>query len=543
MKAQVQAQEQTNESWFPLIVIVFSMIMMYITSFSVNVLISPIVKDLEWSISGLQMVIVAASLISGTLQVTAGRLGDKLGKKKIFLIGTIIYTIGITLVVMAPNSFMFSMAWALVWPFGMVLVIPTSIALILYFYSGAQRATAFGVYGGVLSVVAAVAPLVVGLMSNELGWRVALALSPVFGVITILLALKMPETTKDSSITIDIASVILSVLSFGIFLIATTLATQYGWFFEKRPFSIAETIIPLGGLSIVPVLYGISVFLLFLFLQRGKQLTKKGIDPLLDASIFKYKTFSLGSIVQAILYFLIAAVLFIFSVFVQTAAGFDAFSTALATLPVSVGVAIFAFFTPSLGQKIAPKWIVVFGFATMILGMYLLIGASSVQATPLSLSPGMLLFGIGGGLVMAQIVTITMLDITKEEEGGASGLSETMKEILGQGFAIAFAGAILFTGVYSNMVDSYQKVETITLTEAQKSKIVVELEDTFNNITPVQEQAYIKKLPKKTQNAYQEIVNRSAEKALQNTVYILALFALLALILTLFLPTFKLRKE
>lgn len=541
MKAQVQ--EQTNESWYPLIVIVFSMIMMYITSFSVNVLISPIVKDLEWSISGLQMVIVAASLISGTLQVTAGRLGDKLGKKKIFLIGTIIYTIGITLVVMAPNSFIFSLAWALVWPFGMVLVIPTSIALILYFYSGSQRATAFGIYGGVLSVVAAAAPLIVGLMSNELGWRIALGLSPIFGVITILLALKMPETSKDASITIDIPSVILSVLSFGIFLISTTLASQYGWFFEKRPFSIAETIIPLGGLSIVPVLYGISLLLLLLFLQRGKQLTKKGVDPLLDASIFKYKTFSLGSIVQAILYFLIAAVLFIFSVFVQAAAGFDAFSTALATLPVSIGVAIFAFFTPSLGQKIAPKWIVAFGFATMIAGMLLLIGASSVEATPLSFSPGMLLFGIGGGLVMAQIVTITMLDIKKEEEGGASGLSETMKEILGQGFAIAFAGAILFTGVYSNMVDSYQKVESIQLTQTEQSKLVVELEDTFNSITPVQEQEYIKKLPQKTQNAYQEIVNSSAEKALQNTVYTLVLSALLALILTLFLPNFKLEKE
>ena len=541
MKAQVQ--EQTNESWYPLIVIVFSMIMMYITSFSVNVLISPIVKDLEWSISGLQMVIVAASLISGTLQVTAGRLGDKLGKKKIFLIGTIIYTIGITLVVMAPNSFIFSLAWALVWPFGMVLVIPTSIALILYFYSGSQRATAFGIYGGVLSVVAAAAPLIVGLMSNELGWRIALGLSPIFGVITILLALKMPETSNDASITIDILSVILSVLSFGIFLISTTLASQYGWFFEKRPFSIAETIIPLGGLSIVPVLYGISLLLLLLFLQRGKQLTKKGVDPLLDASIFKYKTFSLGSIVQAILYFLIAAVLFIFSVFVQAAAGFDAFSTALATLPVSIGVAIFAFFTPSLGQKIAPKWIVAFGFATMIAGMLLLIGASSVEATPLSFSPGMLLFGIGGGLVMAQIVTITMLDIKKEEEGGASGLSETMKEILGQGFAIAFAGAILFTGVYSNMVDSYQKVESIQLTQTEQSKLVVELEDTFNSITPVQEQEYIKKLPQKTQNAYQEIVNSSAEKALQNTVYTLVLSALLALILTLFLPNFKLEKE
>ncbi|MCK5487628.1 MAG: hypothetical protein KAI86_15530, partial [Desulfobacterales bacterium] len=77
-------------SWKPLIVIALSMVMMYITSFSVNVLISVIVTDLKTSVANLQFVIVSASLIAGSLMVTAGRLGDKFGKKKIFLLGVII---------------------------------------------------------------------------------------------------------------------------------------------------------------------------------------------------------------------------------------------------------------------------------------------------------------------------------------------------------------------------------------------------------------------------------------------------------------------
>ena len=311
----MKAQEQTKQSWFPLIVVVFSMVAMYTTSFGINVLISPIVKELEWNISGLQMMIVAASLITGSLQVTAGRLGDKLGKKKIFLIGTIIYTIGVTLVVLAPNSFMFSIAWALIWPFGAVLLLPTGIALILYFYSGSQRATAFGIYGGSLSIVSAGAPLLVGLMSNEMGWRVGLALSPFFGIITILLALKVPETTKDASITIDSRSVILSVLSLGIFLIATTLATQYGWFFEKRPFLIGGFQLPLAGFSIVPLLYLISIVFFTLLLKRGRSLSNEGKSPLLDGSIFNIKSFSLGTAIQAILYFLLAQYLTTFQYF------------------------------------------------------------------------------------------------------------------------------------------------------------------------------------------------------------------------------------
>ena len=73
----------TQASWRPMIVIALSMVMMYITSFSVNVLITEIVTDLKTSVANLQFVIVAASLIAGSLMVTAGRLGDKFGKKKI----------------------------------------------------------------------------------------------------------------------------------------------------------------------------------------------------------------------------------------------------------------------------------------------------------------------------------------------------------------------------------------------------------------------------------------------------------------------------
>ena len=537
-----QTQEQTKQSWFPLIVIVFSMMMMYTTSFGINVLIAPIVQEFKWNISGLQLVIVSASLIAGSFQVTAGRLGDKLGKKKIFLWGNIIYTIGIIIVVLAPNSLIFSLGWALIWPFGMVLIIPTMIALIMYYYTGEQRAIAFGVYGGVLSIISAGSPLLVGLLSNELGWRIGLALSPLFGLFTILLTFKLPETTKDENIKIDIPSVFLSVFAFALFLIATTFATQYGWFFEKRAFLIGEFQLPLAGFSIVPVLYLISFVLLAIFFQRGKALSAKGEDPLLDGAIFKIKTFTLGATIQSILYFLLAAFIFTFSVFVQSAAGFDSFSTALVTLPASAGVGVFALFTSSLGQKIAPKWIIFFGFALSILGMYLLMLAVSVTATPLDFVPGMSLFGIGLGLVTAQIATVTMSDIKEKDEGSASGLSETMKEIIGQGFAIAFAGAILFGAVYSNMVDSYIKVESVKLSETQQSKIIVELEDTFNSITPVKEKEFIKSLPEKTQNSYQEIVNSAAEKALQKTVFILAFFSVLAMILSLFLPNIKLRK-
>ena len=94
----------SKQSWRPLIVIALSMVMMYITSFGINVLISSIVTDLGTTVATLQAVIVAASFIAGSLMVTAGRLGDKFGRKKIFVLGVAIYTIGLTIVVLSPNT-------------------------------------------------------------------------------------------------------------------------------------------------------------------------------------------------------------------------------------------------------------------------------------------------------------------------------------------------------------------------------------------------------------------------------------------------------
>lgn len=524
-------------SWRPLITIILSMVMMYITSFGINVLIGPIVNDLQWSVSGLQFVIVAASLISGTLMVTSGRLGDKIGKKKVFLIGSIIYTLGLTLVVLSPSSTIFSIAWALIWPFGMVMVIPTSVALIMHFYHGAQRATAFGIYGAVLSIISAFGPLLVGLLSNQFGWRIALGLSPAFGIITIIAAFGLPETHKDSNIKIDVVSVLLSVGTFGMFLVSTLMASNYGWFLEKRPLQIGEMDISIGGISVVPFLYAVSVLLMMLFIKRGNALKAKGESPLLNVEILKNSSFTVGMLVQALLYFLSAAVIFTISVFVQSASGMDSLDTALTTLPASLGVAVFALFTPGLGEKIAPKWLIIGGFVLVSGGIFFLGQDTAVVMTPWTILKGTVLFGVGSGLVMGQIATITMLRVKPEENGEASGLSETMKEIIGQGFAIAFAGSILFGGVYSNMATQYEETESIQLSEQERDALIVELEDTFMEITPEEEKAWVQnELPPKTQESYQSIVNESSERAFSNTMWVLNIFVAICIVLSFFLP-------
>jgi len=528
-------------SWRQLIVIALSMVMMYITSFSINVLISAIVTDLNTSVANLQFVIVAASLIAGSLMVTAGRLSDKFGKKKIFLLGVIIYTVGLTIVVLSPNITIFTVAWGLIWPMGMVLIIPTSIAMIMYYYDGSQRAAAFGIYGAVLSAVSAIAPVVVGALANELGWRIALALSPAAGVLTILFAFTLTETDKDSSVKLDLPSIILSVLAFGTFLITSTLAGRYGWFFQKRPLMFNGDTISLFGLSVVPFLYLVSFVLLIAFLRRGSRLLKRGETPMLDGALLKNIPFTLGMSVQALLYMTIAGVLFAVSVFLQAGVRFDSLQTALTLLPFSVLVAAFSFLSPGLAKWIAPKWIICAGCLVMAAGIWFTGHDASMQMKPMDLLPAMILLGAGGGLIMAQIATVTMSTVPPAMGGAASGVSETAKEIIGQGFAIALAGSILFGAVYASMVHDYSRLEGITLSAAEHQQIVVELEDVFLDISEKEEEAFVSSLPPKTRAGYPQIVNDAAEHGLGAALMAMNVAVAVMLLLSLLLPATKLR--
>ena len=534
--------DNRQASWLPMIVIALSMVMMYITSFSVNVLLAPIVTDLNTSVTILQSVIVAASLIAGSLMVVAGRLGDKFGKKKIFIIGVIIYTVGLTAVVLSPNMGFFTIAWGVIWPMGMVLVIPTSIAMIMYYYEGSQQAFAFGIYGAVLSVVSAVAPVVVGFLTNEFSWRVGLSLSPVAGVLTLLLAFTLVETERDSTVKIDLLSVLLSVLSFGTFLISSTLGGEYGWFFQKRPLILGGEEVGLFGLSVVPFLYLLSAVLLTVFFVRGRQLVERGETPLLDGSLLKNIPFTLGMGVQALLYMVIMGTLFSVSVFLQAGVRFDSLQTALTILPFSVMVGVFSFFTPSLGKKIAPKWILITGCLAMIAGIWMIGHDASMQMTsPMDLLAAMLLVGTGGGLVMAQIGAVTMSTVPPEQGGAASGVSETAKEIIGQGLAIALAGSVLFGAVYASMVDDYSRLEGIPLSDAAHQQVVVELEDIFQEIGEKEEEEFISSLPPKTRAGYSQILNDAAERGLGAALMAVGIAAVIMILLSLFLPATKIR--
>jgi MFS family permease len=260
----------------------------------------------------------------------------------------------------------------------------------------------------------------------------------------------------------------------------------------------------------------------------------------LDVSLFSNLPFTVGMSIGSLFFLVNAALLFAVSVFLQAGVHFDPLQTALATLPFSAILAIVSLASPGLARHVATKWIVVIGSAVMFGGIMLISQSLSITMQPMDALAGMVLAGAGAGLLMAQATGITMMTVTPEQEGAASGLSETMKEIVGQGFAVALAGAILFGAVYGSMVDSFEQTEGLALSLVEEQTIIVELEDTFQEISEDEELSWVAELPENTRIAYKEIIDVAAVKGVRAALNVAGIAVLACLLLALLLPARKL---
>jgi MFS family permease len=530
----------TKASWKPLIVVCLAMLSLYFLASGINVVVAKVYQDLKTNVGTIQLALVLASLVSGSLMVTAGKLGDKIGKKKTLIIGLIIFLIGAIIALISPNASVFILAWGLIWPLGMGVIVPTTVAMVTYFYEGNQRASAFGIYGAAASLAVTLGPLIVGFMADAMSWRLAMVVSPVLTIITLILAFTIEETEKNEKVKIDIPAVLLSFFGLAIFLISMLLGGTYGFFMEKRPFTPGDIALNLGGVSIVIPLILISVLLIYLFVQRNLSLIAKGEEPLLDPSIFKNSIFRSGLIAQTILYLVIPAIAFMLPLFLQSINQYSPSETALAMLPGTATLSLVALLSPSLGQKVAPKFIVIAGFAIAIVGTFLITGGIKEEVGVIQLTLPLIVYGVGAGLVIAQIANLTLSAVEPSQVGEASGLVETSKEAIGGGFGIAIISTIVLGMWYGNFVDQQTSAENRALSDGEKQELVLKLEEQINDGKTVETSTYYKALPPQIQAKFNQLDYAAGRDAISQTIWVVRVFLVLAMFFSLTLPSSKL---
>ncbi|WP_292880111.1 MFS transporter [Methanobrevibacter sp. UBA188] len=427
-----------EHSWIPLILVACASFIITLDSTFMNVSISQVVADLNTTVSTIQMTMAFYTLITAAFMLLSTKLQDIVGKKRLFLIGAVLYGIGTFIAAISQSDTMLFIGWAVIEGLAGALMTPATVSIISGTYSGERRTFALAIESVMAALSAAVGPLFGGIMTTFLSWRYGFASELLIVIIILAMRNKIPDfEPTESKRDLDITGAIISFIGLILFVLGILMLSED-----------ATT-------SIVVIILGVIALAVFALFEIKRK--RKGKVPLLDMDLFKDKNLRVGSTIILLSYIVMGGGLFVVSLFMQTVLNLNAFNTGLTTLPLTVGLLIFAAIAPSLTEKLNHKSLMAIGSIIAIIGCVILSYQFKINTTMLNLMPGMFILGSGIGFIMALSTDIALINIPDENQNNASGITTT-GQTLGESMGTAIIGIILILGVMggiANGVDTY----------------------------------------------------------------------------------------
>jgi len=516
--------------WYALIIIALGLAIVIIDNTVLNVSIPYILRDLNASFSAIQWSISGYALTIATVLITIGRIGDLVGRKKMFLIGIIIFAIGSVIGSFAFESSMLIFGRGVIQALGAAITLTSALALLAQEFQGKERAIAFGIWGAVAGASATIGPLLGGYLTTTLSWRWSLRINVFVALIAIIGSVFIIESKPQKVKKFDWWGTLFSGIGLFCLVFAFIQGREYGWLTPVKPLSIMGIHWPSSIISIIPFFFITSAIFLSLFILREWQLEKKGLDPLLSISLFKKRDFSVGLSILAILAFTQFGIFFNLPIYIENVLGYSAFHTGLVFLSATITLFIFASLTGYLSSKIAIKWLILSGMILLFAGVLILDHYITIHATGYSLAPGLILFGMGFGLSSAQLNNIIISAAPIKIAGEASATSITMRQI-GSAIGIAIIGSILASTLLTNVVSNIEANNEIP--ESYKPDILINLKKidiesgSFNINTS---------LPESIQKSIISDIKLSITNAAKTTMNFVSYFILITVFLALLLP-------
>ena len=427
-----------EHSWVPLIIVALASFIIALDATFMNVSISQVVADLNTDVSTIQMIMSFYTLITAAFMLLSAKLQDIVGKKKLFLIGAALYGVGTFTAAISSSATMLFIGWSVIEGIAGALMMPATVSIISGTYSGEKRTVALAIVGVMGAIAAAIGPLFGGVMTTFLSWRYGFACELIIVFIILLMQSKIPNfVPTESKSDLDITGALISFV--GLVLLVLGIL------------SLSKDITT----SVATIILGLIALVCFALFEIRRK--RNGKVPLLDMALFKDRNLRVGSIILLLSYLAMGGALFAVSLFLQSVLELNAFNTGLTTLPLTMGLLIFAVLAPSLTGKMKHKTIMAIGCIMSIAGCMLLSYQFRLDTSTLDLIPGLFVMGAGLGFLMALCTDISLVNISKESQNNASGVNTT-SQTLGESLGTAVIGIILILGVFggiSHAVDIY----------------------------------------------------------------------------------------
>jgi EmrB/QacA subfamily drug resistance transporter len=433
--------------WGVVIALASAQFIMVLDSTVMNVSIQDVIDDLDTTVSRMQLAIAAYTLCMAALMMLGGKIGDVIGRRLAFRIGLVLFGVGAGITAAAPNVGVLIAGWSVVEAVGAALMIPAVAALIASNYSGRDRAICFGIIGGVVGAAAAAGPIIGGWVSTEFSWRLVFAAETVI-VVVLLVASRLirdhPRRTPRPRL--DGIGATLSGAGLALVVLGIVASTDWGWVEPKGALTVAGTEITPFGLSVVPFLIVVGLFLLGAFADWERRVSERGGDPLVRLEMLRIPRLRAGLMTMAVMMLTMGGIFFVLPLYLQIVLGKDPLDTGIHILPLSIAVFFVALVASRLSSRVAPRRIVRLGMVAILAGSLLLLATIEPALDALEFGVAMAIIGVGLGMMASQLGNINLSSVPATETSEVGGLQGTAQN-LGTALGTALIGAILLTSL------------------------------------------------------------------------------------------------
>ncbi|WP_430867852.1 MFS transporter [Demequina aurantiaca] len=447
-EVSAEASPEGRKKWLSLWVLAGALSMIVLDGTIVSVALPTMISDLSLDFSEAQWVNGIYSVIFAALLLTSGRLGDRVGRRNLMVAGVVLFMVGSIIASMAADGDQLIFA-RFIQGIGGAFILPTTLSTVNATFHGRDRAVAFGVWGAIISGVAALGPLLGGWLTEAFSWPWIFLVNIPFGaVILVATFLYVPETRAKILVPgLDIGGLLLSTIGFGALVFGLIEGGSLGWWAPITSFEILGfTWSTSWPLSLAPICIAIGLLCLTLFVPWERHRARANKSAILDLTLFQFATFRWGNLVAFCVAIGEFGILFVLPLFIVNAMGMSTLLAGSILAAMGIGAFISGASARHLAARFGAPTVVVIGLALEIVGALLV---SFILAPTISgwLLAGVLAFyGLGLGLASAQLAGTVLVDVPPEESGQGSATQSTSRQV-GSALGTAIIGAALAAGL------------------------------------------------------------------------------------------------
>lgn len=409
-----------NRKWWTLGAMCFALFMIMLDNTVVNVALPSIQRDLDASISGLEWTINGYTLSFAVLLATGGRLGDIFGRRRMFLLGVVVFALTSATAGLAPSqtALVLSRVFQGV---GAALMMPGTLSIITDAFPPHERGKAMGTWAGVSGMALAVGPVLGGLLTEHVSWRAIFYINIPVAVGAVLATLFAVRESRDTSVgrEVDVPGVAVLTGALTALVLALIEGNAWGW----------------GSPRIVLLLVGAALGLAaFAVVERRVK------APIVQFELLSDRNFLAAVVVALIITFAMMGVFFFLALYMQNILHYTPLEAGIRFLPSTAMIVALAPIAGRLSDRCGPRWLIAGGLTVVAISLYSFhdIGVDSGYG---DLLPGFMMLGIGIALTMSPMTSAAMNAVPVQKAGVASGVL-SMFRMVGGSLGVAVTGAI-----------------------------------------------------------------------------------------------------